>query len=153
VSTLTSTSPRSYRCAASPSTSTPAAVWASACSGRTASGARASTSWSRSTSCPPPLLVRLGDNSLRPRLAKGRIPPSTRRSRAGAPDPRLSVPDELTGLYTSRFLPTRLSEEFKRAERFHEPFACLLVDIDQLRAVNDLGGRGAGDAAIRRVAE
>jgi diguanylate cyclase (GGDEF)-like protein len=66
---------------------------------------------------------------------------------------RLSVHDELTGLYNYRFLHTRLNEEFKRAERYHEPFACLLVDIDQLRAFNDVGGRGAGDMAIRRVAE
>jgi diguanylate cyclase (GGDEF)-like protein len=66
---------------------------------------------------------------------------------------RLSVHDELTGLYNYRFLHTRLNEEFKRAERYHEPFACLLVDIDQLRAFNDTGGRTAGDLAIRRVAD
>jgi two-component system, cell cycle response regulator len=66
---------------------------------------------------------------------------------------RLSVHDELTGLYNYRYLNTRLTEEFKRAERYHEPFACLLIDIDQLRAVNDVSGRGAGDAAIVRVAD
>jgi two-component system, cell cycle response regulator len=66
---------------------------------------------------------------------------------------RLSVHDELTGLYNFRFLHTRLNEEFKRAERYHEPFACILIDIDQLRAVNDAGGRGAGDLAIRRVSD
>jgi diguanylate cyclase (GGDEF)-like protein len=66
---------------------------------------------------------------------------------------RLSVHDEMTGLYNFRYLHTRLTEEFKRAERYHEPFACVLVDVDQLRAVNDLGGRPAGDAVIRRVAE
>jgi diguanylate cyclase (GGDEF)-like protein len=66
---------------------------------------------------------------------------------------RLSVHDELTGLYNFRYLHTRLSEEFKRAERYHEPFACVMVDIDQLRTVNDLGGRPAGDAVIKRVAE
>lgn len=66
---------------------------------------------------------------------------------------RLSVHDELTGLYNYRYLNTRLTEEFKRAERYHEPFACLLIDIDQLRSVNDVHGRNAGDAAIIRVAE
>src|SRR6185369_1523003 len=66
---------------------------------------------------------------------------------------RLSVHDELTGLYNYRYLHTRLNEEFKRAERYHEPFACVLVDIDQLRAVNDTAGRAAGDALIRRVAD
>ncbi len=66
---------------------------------------------------------------------------------------RLSVHDELTSLYNYRYLNTRLTEEFKRAERYHEPFACLLIDIDQLRAVNDVSGRTAGDAAILRVAD
>jgi diguanylate cyclase (GGDEF)-like protein len=66
---------------------------------------------------------------------------------------RLSVHDELTSLYNYRYLNTRLTEEFKRAERYHEPFACLLIDIDQLRAVNEVSGRAAGDAAILRVAE
>ena len=66
---------------------------------------------------------------------------------------RLAVHDELTGLYNFRYLNSRLTEEFKRAERYHEPFACLLIDIDQLRAVNDVNGRLAGDAAIQRVAE
>jgi diguanylate cyclase (GGDEF)-like protein len=66
---------------------------------------------------------------------------------------RLSVHDELTSLYNYRYLNTRLTEEFKRAERYHEPFACLLIDIDQLRAVNEVSGRPAGDAAILRVAE
>jgi two-component system cell cycle response regulator len=66
---------------------------------------------------------------------------------------RLAVHDELTGLYNYRYLNSRLTEEFKRAERYHEPFACLLVDIDQLRAVNDVNGRIAGDLAIQRVAD
>jgi diguanylate cyclase (GGDEF)-like protein len=66
---------------------------------------------------------------------------------------RLSIHDELTGLYNYRYLNTRLTEEFKRAERYHEPFACLLIDIDQLRAVNDVSGRVAGDSTIVRVAD
>jgi two-component system, cell cycle response regulator len=64
---------------------------------------------------------------------------------------RMSVQDELTGLYNYRYLHTRLSEEFKRAERYHEPLACMVVDIDRLAALNELGGRGTGDRAIRSV--
>jgi diguanylate cyclase (GGDEF)-like protein len=66
---------------------------------------------------------------------------------------QLSVHDELTGLYNYRYLHSRLAEEFKRAERYHEPFSCLLVDIDGLKTTNDRGGRGVGDAVIRAVAE
>jgi two-component system, cell cycle response regulator len=66
---------------------------------------------------------------------------------------QLSIHDEMTGLYNYRYLFTRLNEEFKRAERYHEPFACVLVDIDQLRRLNESGGRSLGDVVIKRVSE
>ena len=66
---------------------------------------------------------------------------------------RLSIYDELTGLYNYRYLHTRLREEFKRAERYHEPLACVVIDVDNLRMHNDRGGKGLGDAIIRGVAE
>lgn len=66
---------------------------------------------------------------------------------------QLSVHDDLTGLYNYRYLHTRLSEEFKRAERYHDPLACIVIDIDRLEAVNDLGGRSAGDSVIRSIAD
>jgi two-component system, cell cycle response regulator len=66
---------------------------------------------------------------------------------------RLSVHDEMTGLYNYRYLNTRITEEFKRAERYHEPFACVVIDVDQLRMINDAGGRALGDATIRFVAD
>ena len=47
---------------------------------------------------------------------------------------RVSVHDELTGLYNYRYLHTRLAEEFKKAERQHEPLACCMLDIDRLKA-------------------
>src|SRR6185436_5304373 len=33
------------------------------------------------------------------------------------------------------------------------PFASVVVDVDQLRALNEAGGRALGDAAIRFVAD
>ncbi|HEY4103156.1 MAG TPA: diguanylate cyclase [Polyangiaceae bacterium] len=66
---------------------------------------------------------------------------------------QLSLHDDLTGLYNYRYLHTRLSEEFKRAERYHDPLACLVLDIDRLQAHNDAGGRELGDRVVRFVAE
>jgi diguanylate cyclase (GGDEF)-like protein len=66
---------------------------------------------------------------------------------------RLSVHDDLTGLYNYRYLNTRLNEEFKRAERYHDPLACLVLDIDRLQVINDAAGRAAGDSVIRAVSE
>jgi len=65
---------------------------------------------------------------------------------------QLSVHDELTGLYNYRYLHTRLSEEFKRAERYHDPLAACVIDIDRLQAFNEDGGRGTGDRVIQAVA-
>lgn len=66
---------------------------------------------------------------------------------------RVSVHDELTGLYNYRYLNVRLGEEFKRSERSHEPLACVVIDLDRLRTWNERGGRQLGDAIIRSAAE
>jgi diguanylate cyclase (GGDEF)-like protein len=66
---------------------------------------------------------------------------------------RVSVHDDLTGLYNYRFLNTRLNEEFKRAERNHEPLGCCMMDVDQLRLHNEAGGRPLGDSILKGVAE
>ena len=66
---------------------------------------------------------------------------------------QLSLHDDLTGLYNYRYLHSRLNEEFKRAERYHDPLACLVVDIDRLQAHNDAGGREAGDRVVKFVAD
>jgi two-component system cell cycle response regulator len=42
---------------------------------------------------------------------------------------RRAVHDELTGLPNRRLFESRVNEERKRAERHHEPFACLLIGI------------------------
>jgi two-component system cell cycle response regulator len=64
----------------------------------------------------------------------------------------LSAHDEMTGLHNFRHLNARLTEEFKRSERYHDPLACLLIDIDGLRQWNDAYGRFLGDAIVRDVA-
>jgi diguanylate cyclase (GGDEF)-like protein len=66
---------------------------------------------------------------------------------------QLSMHDELTGLYNYRYLQPRMNEEFKRAERYHDPLACLVIDIDRLAAHNEAKGRAYGDRVIQSVAE
>lgn len=64
----------------------------------------------------------------------------------------LSVRDELTGLYNYRYLTTRLGEEFKRAERYKDPLACVMIDLDHFKRVNDGHGHDVGDTVLREVA-
>jgi two-component system cell cycle response regulator len=64
----------------------------------------------------------------------------------------LSTHDEMTGLYNFRHLNSRLGDEFKRSERYHDPLACLLIDIDGLKQWNDSHGRLLGDGIVRDTA-
>lgn len=63
----------------------------------------------------------------------------------------LAVHDELTGLYNYRYLHTRLNEEFKRSERYRDPLACAMIDIDHFKGFNDEHGHDTGDAVLREV--
>jgi len=65
---------------------------------------------------------------------------------------QLAIRDELTGVFNYRYLHERMNEEFKRAERYREPLACIMVDIDHFKRVNDRFGHDAGDSVLREVA-
>ncbi len=65
---------------------------------------------------------------------------------------RLSITDGLTGLYVHRHFQARLDEEMRRAERYKEPLALLMIDIDFFKKYNDNFGHLAGDAVLKRVA-
>ena len=49
----------------------------------------------------------------------------------------LSVTDDLTGLYNSRYLSDALHREAKRAVRYGRPLSVLFVDLDGFKRVND----------------
>ncbi|MBI5055900.1 MAG: sensor domain-containing diguanylate cyclase [Nitrospirae bacterium] len=66
---------------------------------------------------------------------------------------KLAVQDPLTGLYNRRFFFTRLEEEFSRSARYNEHFSLLLIDLDNLKPVNDTYGHLAGDKVIRSFAK
>jgi diguanylate cyclase (GGDEF)-like protein len=57
--------------------------------------------------------------------------------------------DALTGLLNRRGLATRAAEALSIARRHERPLACLIVDLDHFKAVNDTFGHAAGDRALR----
>lgn len=65
---------------------------------------------------------------------------------------RLSTTDPLTGLFNRRFLEARAADEVERNQRYGTPLSLLVVDLDGLKAINDMRGHNAGDEAIRMVA-
>lgn len=64
----------------------------------------------------------------------------------------LSTTDPLTGLLNRRALLERLDEELGRASRYAQPLSLLLIDVDQLKLLNDRDGHRAGDEALVSVA-
>jgi diguanylate cyclase (GGDEF)-like protein len=74
-----------------------------------------------------------------------------RRSRDAAL--RLSAVDTLTGLFNRSFFFAALEREMARSARSGRGFCLLMLDLDELKAINDRAGHHAGDAALRAVAE
>lgn len=66
---------------------------------------------------------------------------------------RLSVTDQLTGLYNRRRLMEVLEAEVNRAKRHQHPFALLIMDVDHFKKFNDAHGHLAGDRVLAGVAE
>jgi diguanylate cyclase (GGDEF)-like protein len=65
---------------------------------------------------------------------------------------RLSITDDLTGLFNRRYLMDMLALEIRRSRRMNHPFAVLMADVDNFKTYNDAYGHLEGDAALARVA-
>jgi len=65
---------------------------------------------------------------------------------------RLSQLDGLTGVYNRRAFEELLEAEISRSSRFRRPLSLLMVDLDQLKVVNDRLGHQAGDQVLKEVA-
>lgn len=66
---------------------------------------------------------------------------------------RSGLTDVLTGWNNRRYLQSRLIEELARAQRDRGWLACLLMDIDHFKRVNDSFGHLAGDQVLREIAD
>jgi two-component system, cell cycle response regulator len=66
---------------------------------------------------------------------------------------RAGITDFLTGWHNRRYLQQRLKEELARAQRRAATIACLMIDIDRFKSINDGYGHLAGDIALKEVAQ
>lgn len=64
----------------------------------------------------------------------------------------LTITDDLTKLYNSRFLHSRLDYEVERARRFNYEISMIFLDLDYFKEVNDIHGHLAGSKLLKEVA-
>ena len=64
----------------------------------------------------------------------------------------LSVTDDLTGVYNSRYLKLVLRRETKRASRSGHPLSLLFLDLDGFKSINDTYGHMFGSRALVEAA-
>ena len=64
----------------------------------------------------------------------------------------LAITDELTGAFNRRHIDD-LFQEHLLSQRFRRPIAFCLFDVDNFKSYNDAFGHGAGDEALRLVAQ
>lgn len=65
---------------------------------------------------------------------------------------RLSVTDELTGLYNRRYFNEKLPVVLKATESFRSSLALVMVDVDDFKAYNDTYHHLEGDEVLKEIA-
>ena len=66
---------------------------------------------------------------------------------------KLSITDDLTGIYNSRYFLNRLQDEIERANRYGHPLSLLILDLDNFKKYNDTHGHVVGDEVLAKTGE
>jgi diguanylate cyclase (GGDEF)-like protein len=96
------------------------------------------------------LLERRSRNQAKRRLHKLQLDRLTRKNERLK---QLSVEDPLTRVFNRRGFHRFFRAEWSRASRYHADIACVLVDIDDFKRLNDTYGHPLGDRVLRRFAD
>jgi diguanylate cyclase (GGDEF)-like protein len=64
-----------------------------------------------------------------------------------------SLKDSLSGAFNRRGIEAKLEAELTHVQRSRHRLSVALIDVDYFKAINDIQGHAAGDAALRDVAD
>jgi diguanylate cyclase (GGDEF)-like protein len=65
----------------------------------------------------------------------------------------VGLTDGLTGVQNRRYFEHRVPVEVSQAKRHQQPLACMFLDIDKFKRINDTHGHQTGDEVLRAVAK
>jgi two-component system cell cycle response regulator len=65
---------------------------------------------------------------------------------------RAGVTDALTGVHNRRYFDHRCPAETSQARRQRQPLACMFLDIDRFKRINDTYGHQVGDLVLQGIA-
>lgn len=63
---------------------------------------------------------------------------------------RLSITDNLTGLYNRRYFTENMTSELERTQRYNQYFALCIIDLDNFKLMNDAYGHLFGDQILKK---
>lgn len=66
---------------------------------------------------------------------------------------KLSITDELTGVYNRSHVVSICEEEIKRAKRYNTPLSFILMDPDYFRMINETYGNVTGDEVLKSLTD
>lgn len=96
-------------------------------------------------------LVRNEDDT--PRFFISQIQDITQQKQMESELARLAREDELTGVSNRRYYIECATRELIRGNRFREPQALMMIDIDHFKNINDSYGHDIGDEVLRKMAQ
>jgi diguanylate cyclase (GGDEF)-like protein len=97
------------------------------------------------------VLIAIATISFAASLARTRLQCETDRLTQELAD-RATI-DELTGCLTRRAFDEQSEAEVARSIRYGRPLAYIMMDVDNLKRINDTGGHSAGDRALASVGQ
>lgn len=65
----------------------------------------------------------------------------------------VALTDALTGFPNRRYAMERIQQEWSATTRSKRPLACMVIDLDQFKQINDTYGHDVGDTYLRQAAE
>lgn len=95
----------------------------------------------------------LAEREVRRKAEEALVRSSTELKRLNRTLRERSISDGLTGMYNHRYFYQVLKRDFTMAQRSQSDYACLLLDLDHFKLINDSWGHLFGDKVLKGIGQ